>query len=206
MADSPVTFLLTSVVRSKENRAQRWLQPGRVSWAQKLAGGSITVRRARPARITEAALIANIEEIKRAVAAHQIVVTTPSGQVLDLATLSLAPAAPSKAQPNPPLDSAKNDANQNIGYDVPPTPEGTTMGAPEPELLKTSALYEPEPPAETIPDLPPVILPSLVSPEAQAEADYVASETDEEEETTPGTSPSTAPAAHHKKSGKKGRR
>lgn len=225
MADSPVTFLLTSVVRGKANRAARWVQPGRIPFVQKLAGGTITVRRARPARITEAALIANIEEIKRAVAAHQLVVTTPSGQVLDLATLELAPAAPSKPLPNPPLDSAKNDKN-DIGYQVPPTPEGTTADAPEPELLKRSLLSDPEPLAEPLPDLPPTDLPSafsheeyndsiveapseLPSVEAPAETPSVEAEAEEsgsDPEPEPEASPSTEPSASKGKKHGKGKR
>lgn len=152
---APVIFLLNSVVRGRSNRTARAAQPGRMSFVQRLAGGTILVRRARPARITEAALIANIEEIKLAVAQHKVVVTTLSGQVISLETLEAAPAPAEKPLPNPPLDSANNDKNQGIGYDVPPTPEGTTMNAEEPELLKGSQSQEAEEAAVEPPHAPP---------------------------------------------------
>mgnify|MGYP001614664340 CR=1 FL=1 len=199
----PGVYVLKSVVRGRGNRAARMVAPGRQPFVQKLAGGSITVRRARPARITEAALIRHLAEIKKAVAAHQLVVTTTAGAVVDLDTFEVAPLVPAPPLPNPPLDSAKNDKNQNVGYDVPPTPEGTTMSAPTPELLKTGPLHADEVEAE--PDTVPGLL-SHVSMEATPEpAEEEFAEVDPEpesdaltDEPAPAT-PSAAPEASGKK-------
>lgn len=133
-----VYYLLKNVTRGRTNRTARAaFAVGRVPFVQRFAGGTILVRRARPARISEAALKANFAEIKRAVDQHKIEVTTLNGRLMNLNTWEVAPAPAVQPLPNPPLDSAKNDKNENIGYDVPPTPEGTTMNAPTPELLKT---------------------------------------------------------------------
>jgi hypothetical protein len=44
------------------------------------------------------------------------------------------------------LDSAKNDKNENIGYNVPPTPEGTVASSEIPELLRNdNPLFSEEP-------------------------------------------------------------
>lgn len=140
-----ITFLLKSAVRDRTNRTARVVNAlGRVPFVQRIAGGTIIVRRARPARISEAALLANIEEISKLVAQHRLIVTTMDGRVVSLETLQGAPKAPASPLPNPPLDSAKNDQNENVGNDMPPSPEGTTLNAPEPELLKALIPKEPE--------------------------------------------------------------
>ena len=140
-------YLVRSVARDRTNRTVRAMQVGRRGFVQKFAGGTILVRRARPARLPEAVLKANLAEFKKAVAEHLVAVTTLDGRPVDLNTLEAGPpAAASSPRPNPPLDSAKNDKNENIGYDVPPTPEGTTMNAPLPELLRKSSQPEGEEP------------------------------------------------------------
>lgn len=144
-AKAPVFYLLNNVTRGRSNRTARAVQPGRVPFVQRFAGGTILVRRARPARITEAALLAHLDEFKEAVAQAKVVVTTLSGRVVNLDTFEVAPAPAEKPLPNPPLDSAKNDKNEGIGYDVPPTPEGTTLNAPEPELVRMAAEHAAEP-------------------------------------------------------------
>lgn len=144
-----VFYLLKNVTRGRTNRTARVAQAvGRVPFVQRFAGGTILVRRARPARISEAALKANFAEIKRAVDQHKIEVTTLSGRLVNLNTWEVAPAPAVQPLPNPPLDSAMNDKNENIGYDVPPTPEGTTMNAPEPELLQAGHSQTEEAPVE----------------------------------------------------------
>jgi hypothetical protein len=146
---APKTYLLKNVSRGRGNRIERKSQPGRRPFVQRFAGGNIVVRRARPARISEAALLANLGAIKKAVAAHQIVVTTSAGDIVDLETFQVTPQVPASPVPNPPLDSAKNDKNENIGYDVPPTPEGTAAHSEVPELLRQGELPgESEPPPE----------------------------------------------------------
>lgn len=195
----PGVYVLKSVVRGRGNRAARMVAPGRQPFVQKLAGGTITVRRARPARITEAALIRHLAEIKKAVAAHQLVVTTNAGAVVDLDTFGVAPLVPAPPLPNPPLDSAKNDKNQGIGYDVPPTPEGTTMSAPTPELLKTGPLHN-EPEVEPEPETTPGLLSdiSMVAPPEPAEEEFTEVDPEPESE-APASSPSAAPEASGKK-------
>jgi hypothetical protein len=136
-AAPPVVYVLQSTVRGRHNRTKRAGVPGRQPFVQRIAGGRILVRRARPARIMEAVLLAHLEEIKAAVARHQIVVTTNDGKPVDLETFQAgAPAAVASPRPNPPLDSAKNDRNENVGYNVPGAPEGTTLDALEPEILR----------------------------------------------------------------------
>lgn len=179
-----------------------------MSFVQQFAGGRIKVRRARPARITEAALLANIEEIKRAVAQHKVVVTTLSGQVLSLETLMAAPAPAEKPMPNPPLDSANNDKNEGIGYDVPPTPEGTTMNAPTPELLKglvtPEAELEAEPPHAPPPD-PPVVEAPVPdqAPEGEPSAEVATEEVPSLLDPVEQPKSHDAPK-HHKGKGKRG--
>jgi hypothetical protein len=133
--DSPKVYLIKSVVRGRYNRTERKQQPGRQRFVQRLAGGRFVVRRARPVRITEAALKHHLDTIKEAVAAHSVVVTTLTGQHVDLNTFEVGPAKAAKPKPNPPLDSAKNDKNKGVGYKVPATPEGSDA---VPELLQKS--------------------------------------------------------------------
>lgn len=148
-APGVVYYLLKNVTRGRTNRTARVAQAvGRVPFVQRFAGGTILVRRARPARISEAALKANFAEIKRAVDQHKVEVTTLNGRLVNLSTWEVAPAPAVLPLPNPPLDSAMNDKNEGIGYDVPPTPEGTTMNAPEPELLQAGHSQTEEAPVE----------------------------------------------------------
>ena len=130
-----VYYLVRSVIRGRTNRTARAQQVGRRGFVQRLAGGTILVRRARPARITEAVLLANFEELKKAENEHRVQVTTVTGQYVDLNTFQAAPLAVAKPLPNPPLDSAKDDKNEGIGYNVPATPTGSDV---VPELLRGS--------------------------------------------------------------------
>jgi hypothetical protein len=191
-----VYFLLKSATRDRTNRTARVAQVGRRAFVQRLAGGTILVRRARPARISEAVLLANIEEIKKAVSEYRIVVTTPAGQAIDLSTLEAAPLGASKPPPNPPLDSAKNDQNQGIGYDVPPTPEGTGRNAETPELLQQRLQEGTEPPPP--PSLPPP--PDAPIPDAPV-PDLLTSSEPEPETTATSAVVEEPPARKH--SGKK---
>lgn len=182
LPDEPgiVHYLVRSVIRGRSNRTARATQVGRRGFVQRIAGGTILVRRARPARITEAVLKANLAELKKAVLEHRVVVTTPAGQLVDLETFEVAPPVADKPLPNPPLDSAKNDKNEGIGYHVPPNPTGTPQNAEKPELLQRGSLLdeedEPEPPTQ------PVILPGDATVQSEAAT-----------ETPPPTAP--APAA-----------
>jgi hypothetical protein len=133
---APKIYVLQSTVRSRHNRTKRASVPGRQPFTHRIAGGRILVRRARPARITEAVLLAHLDEIKLLVSRHHLVVTTPDGREVDLTTFQVGAPAVASPLPNPPLDSAKNDKNENVGYNVPGAPEGTTMDAEEPAILR----------------------------------------------------------------------
>lgn len=194
---APTFYLLKNVTRGRDNRTARAMQAGRIPFVQRFAGGTILVRRARPARISEAALKANLAEFIRAVDQAKIVVTTMSGRVVDLRTFEVAPQAAEKPLPNPPLDSAKNDKNQNIGYDVPPTPEGTTMDAEKPELVKSAeetASEEPAVPPEASVDPVDAFL------DSQALPPEMPMETSEQVEKVPEVL--STPPAHDKPKGK----
>lgn len=160
-----MSYLLKSAARGRTNRTARVSVPGRMPFVQRIAGGTILVRRARPARISEAALKANLKEIQGLVDRHQLEVTTLDGRAVNLKTFEAGPLATAeKPLPNPPLDSAKNDKNKNVGYDVPPTPEGTTMNAPEPELLKKGPQFDEEPPTQPLlPSQPPEAPPPVAT-------------------------------------------
>lgn len=147
-----VYYFVRSAVRDRNNRTARAAQTGRRTFVQRFAGGTIVVRRARPARLSEAVLRANLEEFKRAVLEHRITVTTLSGQAVDLSTFEVGPKEATPPPPNPPLDSAKNDKNAGIGYDIPPTPEGTGVNAETPELLQSRIPEGTEPPPPPAPE------------------------------------------------------
>lgn len=171
-----VYYLIRSVIRGRSNRTARASQTGRRGFVQRFAGGTILVRRARPARVTEAVLRANLEEIRKACAEHRVEIATLQGQVVDLVTFEVQPLAVSKPLPNPPLDSAKNDKNQGIGYNVPPNPTGTPLDAPKPELLQKESLLPaasepvaPGPTTATFTQAPPVDKPVLLEKPAAPE-------------------------------------
>lgn len=232
-----VQYLLTNVTRGRNNRTARVAVPGRIPFVQRIAGGRIIVRRARPARITEAVLKANLPEIAKLVALQTIVVKTLDGKVVDLETLGVAKTvAPPSPPPNPPLDSAKNDKNEGVGYNVPGSPEGTTLDSDEPELLRQSALTSPEeeasppepepepeptpvvaafvnedappPPAEPVAEAAPEPSPEP-APDASAEAEEEGEEEGDDEgedEPSPEPTDASAPAAPAQGGGKKKRR
>lgn len=153
-------YLVKSAARGRHNRVERRTMGGRRGLIQKLAGGTLLIRRGSPRLLSEALVLTHLAELKRAVAEHRILVTTPAGQAVDLETFNVVGAPlPTQTLPHPPLDSAQNDKNENIGYDVPPTPEGTTAGAPVPELLQDELHV-----AESLADAPSVPPPAMIPP------------------------------------------
>jgi hypothetical protein len=226
VSDAPVQYLLKNVTRGRSNRTARVAVPGRIPFVQRLAGGRIIVRRARSARISEAVLKENLAEIAKHVALQTIVVTTLDGKVVDVETFNVVKqAAPASPLPNPPLDSAKNDKNEGIGYNVPGSPEGTTMDSEEPELLRQNSLLEVE---EPTPEAPPADLPVFgevpfkpeaeAPPAAEAEAEDEEGDDSEDEEgdeetgeepaldatATPSTSPAPSGKKKKRRKGKRG--
>lgn len=110
-SEDPVYYKVHSMVRRVQTRLHRQRAAGRHRFVQRLAGGDITVRRARPATISAAQLEVHFNEIKAAVDEGKVEVRTPTGVVVDLSTMRASPA-PSKAAnkiPETPLDSASND-------------------------------------------------------------------------------------------------
>lgn len=124
-------FKVHSGVRKRHNKLLRRKAPGRADFVQRLIGGDVVVRRNRPATITESKLKAHLPEFQRAYDEGRIEVRTPTGQLVDLKTLSVVeklPAAPPK--PQPPLDSAANDKTfpDGVGEDIPSMEGGKALG------------------------------------------------------------------------------
>lgn len=120
-------YKIHSMVRKVQTRLQRAKAPSRHRFVQRFGGGSITVRRARPATVTEDKLMAHLEELKKAVKEGRIVVKTPTHEVVDLETMSTAPApATDSPKPAPPSDTAAADKTfeEGVGEHKPIFPEG----------------------------------------------------------------------------------
>jgi hypothetical protein len=194
-----VYYHVHCVVRGRHNRTARFTQVGRRALVQKFAGGTVLVRRGKPARLTEAALIANLPELKQAVSEHRVNVTTLTGQAVDLGTFEAAPLPATKPLPNPPLDSAKNDKNEGVGYDVPPNPSGTPFfNTPVPELLQRGSPLESEEADESVEveEVPETVVEEVEPPTVPMPATAPA----------PVTSPLPALVTAQKRSKGKGRR
>jgi hypothetical protein len=113
------TYMVHSMVRKVETRMHRAVAPQHHRFVQRLAGGDIIVRRARPATITESKLYRHLEELKKAEVEGKIRVTTDRGQPVDLNSLAVKPVVEvSKPLPNPPLDSAARDKTYGGGVGV----------------------------------------------------------------------------------------
>lgn len=138
-SEEPVIFKIHSLVRKVQTRTKRQKAAGRHRFVQRLAGGDITVRRARPATVTEAKLERHLAELQAAVKEGKIEVRTPTGRVVDILDaeprVSEAVEA-TKPLPNPPLDSAANDKTfeHGVGEDRPlfegGDPQGVTPESP----------------------------------------------------------------------------
>lgn len=112
-SEEPVIYKIHSLVRKVQTRTLRQKAAGRHRFVQRLAGGDITVRRARPATVTEGKLVRHLAELRAAVREGKIEVRTPTGRVVDIFGdehhyVDETPKA-SKPLPNPPLDSVAND-------------------------------------------------------------------------------------------------
>ena len=92
----PDVYMVHSMVRRGSTRLKRAKSPGRHRFVQRIAGGAITVRRARPAPISEAVLLEHLEELHRREECGMLEVRTQAGLKVDLTTLEVA------APPNPP--------------------------------------------------------------------------------------------------------
>lgn len=113
------TYMIHSTVRKVETRLLRAVAPQHHKLVQRLAGGDILVRRARPTAVTESKLLKNLAELRQAEKEGRIRVTTNTGRPVDLDSLAPKPVvAVSKPLPNPPLDSAANDRTYGSGVGV----------------------------------------------------------------------------------------
>mgnify|MGYP000588513635 CR=1 FL=1 len=104
-------YVLHSGIRKLRTRSLRRHNPmtARSRFVQKLGGGAILVRRARPARVTGEVLARHLEEIKAQVAKGALEVRTLTGQLVDLVTFKSAELPVTKPQPEPPVDSLADD-------------------------------------------------------------------------------------------------
>lgn len=129
-------YKVHSMVRAVETRLQRMQAPVHHRFVQRLGGGAITVRRARPATVTRAQLERHLVELKKAVAEGKIVVKTPAGGIVDLNTFTVIQAPPmAPPRPNPPADSAARDITfpAGVGEKIEPNP-GSGVEGENPEL------------------------------------------------------------------------
>jgi len=103
-------YKVHSLVRQVQTRTQRYKAPQHHKLVQKLAGGQVIVRRARPATITTSILMRHLDEFKKANEEGRIEVRTPAGGLVDLSTLKTnAPQPVVKPLPVTPVDSVAKD-------------------------------------------------------------------------------------------------
>lgn len=120
-------YKVHSMVRKVQTRTKRAKSPSRHRFVQRLGGGDITVRRARPATVTEDKLMAHLPEIIRAVEEGRIVVKTLTHDVVDLTTMSVTPqSAKDSPKPKPTEDTAAADKtfSEGVGEHMPIFPDG----------------------------------------------------------------------------------
>ncbi len=130
-SEEPVYYRVHSMVRRVATRTKRQQSASRHRFVQRLAGGEITVRRARPATISAAQLDQHLELLKVAVEDGRIEVRTMVGAVVDLSTLKAAPVKETASpKADPPLDSAANDRTFDGGVGVMP-PESQVLPDPD---------------------------------------------------------------------------
>jgi hypothetical protein len=131
----------------------------RAKFVQKLAGGDVVVRRARPVRVSEATLLKHLDEIKAKSALGLLEVRTSDGRMLDLNTLKVAGRATvPKPMPDFPADSVARDKPINVH--VRPYAEGKAQleEVEEPVLMREQMPEGEEP--SFVEELPPIEEPS----------------------------------------------
>lgn len=111
-----MNFHVINTTRSIQNRTHRALQPQHARLKQYVGTEQFRSVRGRPLVVSEAWVLANIEELRTKNSLGIIEVRTADGRAVDLA--SMKPAAPAAPVPAPqfPLDSAANDKNQGRSY------------------------------------------------------------------------------------------
>lgn len=113
-----ILYKVHSTVSKVHTRVKRMRATGPQKRAQKFVGGTITVRRERPATITEAQLLEHLDAFKKAQQEGRIEVRTITRQLVDLNTLKAAPLPVVPPKPHPLLDSVARDT-QNVGEKMP---------------------------------------------------------------------------------------
>jgi len=143
MASEEPVYKIHSMVRKVATRTLRAKSPSRHRFVQRLAGGDITVRRARAATVTESKIRLHIKELRAAVREGRIVVKTPTHQVVDILSdeFHLESSTPvASPAPKLQLDSAADDKTYEggVGEDRPLFPGGVPQSqvAPSPSVNK----------------------------------------------------------------------
>jgi hypothetical protein len=149
----PELYKIQSLVREISTRNQRMKAAVHHRFVQRFGGGTITVRRTRPATVTKAALLTYLEEIKKAVSDGKVQVTTLTGGIVNLDTFEVTPVVqPSSPLPNPPPDSAANDKTYvgGVGEHKPLFGgEGGVPGGEAPPLTIKDGLMSNDTPIQT---------------------------------------------------------
>ena len=142
----PDTYMIHSAVRKRHTRMARAKAPSRHRFVQRLAGGTIVVRRNRPARVTAKKLKECLAELKTAAAEGRIDVKTETGQLVDLTTMTIAAVPITPPKPAPPTSSVATD--KQVGTPKPMYPEGKAQD----EVAATPAITQPDIPDGIDPD------------------------------------------------------
>lgn len=109
-------YLIHNTTRGVETRFQRRAAPEPPRMALMLGGGTVRVLRGRPQAVTESLLRRMLPELTKLETAGRLKVTTLAGLRVDIQTFKVVEAPPvSPPLPNPPLDSATRDKNENVG-------------------------------------------------------------------------------------------
>lgn len=117
-----------SMVRRQATRHLRQKAAGRHRFKQYLFSDNIRLIRNRSIRITWQKMLSNLEELKAKSEAGLLKVTTIGGEDIDLNTLEASTPAVPAPLPNPPLDSAANDAPS--GNELPQFKGGVSANDP----------------------------------------------------------------------------
>lgn len=117
-------YYLHNTSRSVHTRAQRYSAPQHGGAKQFFKESRVL--RGRPVLITDAEILAHLNELKDKAAVGLIEVRSADGRKLDLSTLQLeGKVTPSPLLPHPVLDSVKND--KPSGVPMPIYPDGAVQ-------------------------------------------------------------------------------
>lgn len=153
-------YMIHSTARSRHTRAARASLPQNPRMKQYVGTDQRRLIRGQPILVTEEVLQKNLEELRAKQANHMLEVRTRDGRLVDLETLTPAPAMALEPKPKPRLDSVANDRNfkQPEGYKFVAPRGGDDANMPQlvqdgdkPALLKEAELMEPTPGEDSAP-------------------------------------------------------